>query len=317
MLELRSDIQLATEQGFTVVRLVSARVEVAVIPALGAKLFSLRALASGREWLWRPPGPTRLFANRLGDAFTGGTLIGADECLPTIGACTVAGRELPDHGEAWSVPWELDDAALVRGEVTTVLRLARSPLAITRTATLADATLRLDYELRNLSPVRQPFLWALHPLLSLEDGDRLHLPGEVRELRVESARQPDAARGDRWSWPSPGLGVDLHRLALAGDAAYAKVFAGPLGEGTARIANARTGDGLEFRWPADELPYVGVWLTRGGWRGAHHPAIEPTNAPVDTLDAALKEPTPALWVDANAVRRWSVQLTLTQSLPPA
>lgn len=310
MFVAQNTVRLASEQGFTVAHLANAQVEVAVIPALGAKLFSLRSIATGREWLWRPPGPTRLFANRLGDAFTDGTLIGADECLPTVGACTVAGLKLPDHGEAWSAAWTLDEAAGGLGEIVTSLQLPQSPFAIRRAVRLDENAVVLDYELRNHAPTRQPFLWALHPLLTFVEGDCLHLPEEVKEVRVESARQPDAPRGVRWRWPSPVPGVDLHAMRLAGNEAYAKFFAGPLGVGNAMIANARTGDRLAFRWSAAEHPFVGVWLTRGGWRGAHHPAIEPTNAPCDALDAALAAPTPALFIEAGATRRWQVVLDL-------
>jgi galactose mutarotase-like enzyme len=311
MLEVQNSVRLISEQGFTVARLANAQVEVAVIPALGAKLFSLRSLATGREWLWRPPGPTRLFANQLGDAFTDGTLIGADECLPTIGACNVAGRALPDHGEAWSAAWTLDEAACARGEIVTSLRLPRSPFTITRTVRLDDSSVLLDYELRNHASTRQPFLWALHPLLTLVEGDRLYLPDEVRQVRVEVARDPDAARGTRWEWPRPAPGVDLQALTLASDEAFAKFFAGPLPTGAARIENVNTGDRLEFRWSAAEHPFVGVWLTRGGWRGAHHPALEPTNAACDALTDALREPTPALFVAAGETRRWQVVIDLS------
>ena len=311
MTELLNIVRLESDQGFAVARLANAQVEVMVIPALGAKLFSLRSLATGREWLWRPPEPTRLFANRLGDAFTDGTLVGADECLPTIGACTVAGLELPDHGEVWSAAWSLDESALASGEIRTSLRLPRSPFTFARTVSLNEGTVLLDYALQNHASTRQPFLWALHPLLTFVEGDHLCLPEEVRQVRVESARQPDSPRGAQWNWPSPEPGVDLHALKLAGDEASVKFFAGPLTSGMARIENSRTGDRLEFRWPVSEHPFLGVWLTRGGWLGAHHPAIEPTNAPCDALDAALYEPTPALFVDAGDTRHWRVVLDLT------
>ncbi|MGH7944835.1 MAG: hypothetical protein ACREF9_07480 [Opitutaceae bacterium] len=312
--------QIDREQGFDIVRLTNGQVTIAIVPELGAKLLSLRLLSSEREWLWRPPGALRLFRNTLGDDFTRSTLIGADECVPTIEPCNVGGRELPDHGEAWSAAWSLESAALERGVVRTSLRLPRSPLTITRAVALSGAAVVLDYELVNHSSEPQPFLWALHPLLSFEEGDRLRLAPGVRTLRVESARNPDAARGAAWTWPSPQFGVDLEHLRLADNDGYAKFFAGPLDCGWAALENARTRDRLEFRWPVSEHPFLGVWLTRGGWKGFHHPAIEPTNAPCDGLAEALKAPTPALFVPPDGARRWQVLLDLTpipqSSAPP-
>jgi galactose mutarotase-like enzyme len=306
-----NSVRLETVQGFTVARLANAQVEIAVVPALGAKLLSLQSLDTGREWLWRPPGPPRLFRNLLGDDFTRSTLIGADECLPTIGACTVGGRELPDHGEAWSASWTLDETAIANCVIRTSLRLPCSPFTLTRTATLVGASVVFDYTLINHATERQPFLWALHPLFTVVEGDRVHLPSEVRWVRVESARQYETPHDKLWEWPKPQHGVDLQTLTLGNNAACVKVFAGPLLTGAARIENLRTGDCLEIRWPVECNPFVGLWLTRGGWLNAHHYAIEPTNAPCDALDAALLEAMPSLFVDAGETRRWSVMLDLT------
>ncbi len=307
--------RLETVQGFALARLSNASVSITVVPALGAKLLSLCSLLTGREWLWRPADDDHLFASQWGDDFVSGTLTGADECLPTIGACRVGGRTLPDHGEVWSQPWTLDEPALERGVIRTSIRLKGSPLWFAREVRLEGPAVTLDYTLRNESAVDEPFLWALHPLLTFCVGDRLSLPEEVRTVRVESARQPEAPKGTRWSWPRPGPGVDLSDLRLGGSTAFAKFFAGPLTTGVATITNSHTGDGLRFRWSSQENPYVGIWLTRGGWRGAHHPAIEPTNAPFDTLSDALREPNPALFIESGKTRRWRVVLDVGPGLP--
>ena len=54
-------------------------------------------------------------------------LVGADECLPTIAPCSWRGRELPDHGEVWNVPWAVDPEALENGILKTSVRLEISP----------------------------------------------------------------------------------------------------------------------------------------------------------------------------------------------
>ncbi|MEI7911343.1 MAG: hypothetical protein WCK77_17050 [Verrucomicrobiota bacterium] len=111
------------EQGFTVPVLQNAAVELAVVAELGAKVISLVNRTSGREWLWHPPGALALFRNRPGDDFATSTITGWDECLPTIAPCEHHGRALPDHGEVWSVPWQLDDDAWRRGVLKTPVHL--------------------------------------------------------------------------------------------------------------------------------------------------------------------------------------------------
>src|SRR5438552_8292589 len=90
------------EQGFEVFILSNQEVELAVVPELGARIFSLTDLRTGREWLWHPTGGRKLFRNRVGDSFASSPLIGVDECVPTIALCSWQERDLPDHGEVWA-----------------------------------------------------------------------------------------------------------------------------------------------------------------------------------------------------------------------
>jgi hypothetical protein len=246
-----------------------------------------------------------------GASFTDGTLTGADECIPTVGTCTHKGIHLPDHGEAWTSAWMLDENLLAQNRVRCSLTLKTLPLTFTRSVSLAGTSILLDYELLNHSDEQQAFLWALHPLFSFHDGDRLYLPEEVKQVKVISARHPDTACGTLWSWPRPQPGVDLEALTLEDNDAYAKFFTGRLHQTLARIENSITGDRLELRWDAAAAPFLGVWLTRGGWRGAHHPAVEPTNSPHEDLASALQEPNPTLFLAPGESRHWRVQIQVS------
>ena len=52
--------EIRLEQGFPVYVLGNGRVEVGVVPELGAKIISLKNLRSGREWMWHPDPVTRV-----------------------------------------------------------------------------------------------------------------------------------------------------------------------------------------------------------------------------------------------------------------
>src|SRR5690606_36107320 len=92
-------IQEFTIQEFAAIALRSESVEVVVLPEIGAKVYSLKNLRSGREWMWRPPEGEHFRQVSLGTPFEESSLVGADECLPTIGECKWRGRSLPSHGE--------------------------------------------------------------------------------------------------------------------------------------------------------------------------------------------------------------------------
>jgi hypothetical protein len=258
-------------QGFAVHVLHNDSVELAMAPELGAKVISLKNVHTGREWLWHPEEKLRLFKNLPRDNFAASPLVGMDECLPTIQPCSWRGRELPDHGEVWSQPWQVDEYDLLSGKLTASINLRNSPLAFQRTISLTGNEIRFSYQLSNLAADREHFVWAVHPLLRLVDGDVLEVPASTREL----------LNGHAW--------IDAVSTAIP-KANCAKVFACPVREGRAVITNEAQADRLEFVWNTAENNSLGLWLTRGGWHGHHHFAIEPTNSNDDSLAiAAIRE----------------------------
>jgi len=276
------------QQGFEVYVLNNEEIELAVVPELGAKIISVKNLRTGREWMWHPPGGPKLFANRPGDDFSQSPLVGADECLPTVAPCVWQGRTLPDHGEVWSESWEVDSAAWAGGRLKTSVRLKISPFEFERTVGLHEDEIHLGYRLNNLSAQAEAFIWAFHPLLSSQAGDQLELPASTRAL----------LNGAGW--------VDAAPLTIPENNS-AKVFAQPVVEGLAGIRNRLTGDRLEFVWNPAENDTLGLWLTRGGWHGHHHFAIEPANGDNDTLALAAGRNHCGLVPAADSVS-WQIRL---------
>ncbi len=295
------------QDGFNVHVMRSADVEVRIIPALGAKIASLINLNTGREWMWSPP-ERKLFSNRTGDSFPQGTTLGADECFPTIAACSWHGLNLPDHGEVWTEAWTVES---VGASLRTRLKCPISPFVIERTATLSTQRLTLDYGLINTGNDPEEYLWALHPLLCIQPGDRIELPAS--SVRVDAAmRCPLGGRGRRWNWPVPVTGISLDQMDFGrhGPAAV-KVYTDDLREGNAAVINDRTGDRLEFRFELEEINTVGLWINRGGWNGYHHVALEPTNGAPDPLDTAVREWGRFGRLNPGETRKWKLQIIVS------
>jgi galactose mutarotase-like enzyme len=254
-------------QGFAAHVIGNDEVELVVVPELGAKIISLKNMRTRREWLWHPTDHLKLFRNDPQDDFSASPLAGIDECLPTISSCAWRGRDLPDHGEAWNQPWQVDENALQNGILTTSITLKSSPLTFNRTIELRGNEVKFKYQLTNLSGADEPFIWAMHPLLRLQSGDALEMPQSTREL----------LNGETW--------MDAVASAIP-ENGCAKVFARSIREGWVAIENPAQGDRLEFGWNPSEMNTVGLWLNRGGWHGHHHFAIEPTNGNHDSLAVA-------------------------------
>ena len=257
------------EQDFEVYVLQNESLEISLVPALGAKVISLVNRWTGREWMNSPAGGPKLFRNGQADDFATSTMIGWDECLPTVAPCIHKGRTLPDHGEVWNVPWVIDREAFNRGLLKTSVALSVSPFHFERCITIRGNEIRLDYRLENLGDEPEHFLWSMHPLVPIYPGDALELTAESRELLGNPP------------W--------LSRLDFeTAQPACAKSHAGPLREGRAAIKNLHSGDCMTFLWDTKLNHTLGVWLTRGGWNGHHHQALEPSNGSPDALaDASV------------------------------
>lgn len=297
--------------GFRAVEISSPALAVTVVPELGGKIVSLYDRSARREWCWRPDEKIRLFANRLGDSFDESPLTGIDECFPTIESCRVKDRELPCHGELWSAQWTVS----AEGDISIACRT--SPFSLQRRLTLEGNRLSLHYALENLGHEPENFVWAFHPLLRVSERDQLQLPDEVSTLTIESALgSPADEAGGTWMWPRPFPGFTLDRFELGENLqGRFKGFTGRLSEGRATLANTFSGESLTLTWNVEANPYLGVWMTRGGYRGHHHiVALEPTNAPTDSLARVPLDHTRRILPGEK--RQWEVHLQ-TGSASPA
>lgn len=284
--------------GHEVHTLANAKVSVSLVPLYGARVVSLKDLASGREWLdgWAPAASRRLHPPHQPGEFMTSPLAGLDECIPTIARGRVAGRDLPDHGEAWETPAPVEPEAAARGELVSSWKLRSLPLDFTRRVTLSGGTVRFAYSLTNRSSRPTPFLWAWHALFSLRRGDRLELSPRIKKVVTR--------RGQPRPWPRafPGCDLSVGDVAASG-LSHFKGFLGPLADGAATIHGAR-GSSLVLRWPAAIHPYIGLYINRGRSRGLHQWAVEATNVRADGLHDVVRDKSPRHWLAPHETREW-------------
>ncbi len=305
------EVITSSEQGFTVKGLRSATAELLMVPELGGRIISLRSRKTGREWCWHQPRPDWLWRNQAGDGFGASPQAGIDECVPTVAACDLRGRSVPDHGEVWFQDWHLDPEALERQELCASLALTVSPFIFSRSIrALADGAFRFDYTLTNTGAEAEPYLWSFHPLKTIELGDRLELPAGVTSLRLDGGLGTPIQRGDLWTYPEFSQ-VRLDRCEVPGmPGGCVKGFAGPLTHGRAAVVNERTGDRFQLDWHAAELPFLGVWINRGHG-GFHHVALEPCTGAPDSLLQAMDDWHHGSILQAGDTVRWSIQLAIS------
>lgn len=280
------------EQNFTSFVLRNKALECQVVPDLGGRIVSLRNLITGREWMWSPNRERRLFRNALGDDFASSTLTGWDECLPTIAPCSFKGRTLPDHGEVWNQAWTVERVEASSEALRMSIHLPVSRFTFTRTLRLFEDGMGVEYALTNNGADAEEYIWAMHPLLRIEDDDRLEL----------EAGLSSALANEPWL---------INLTFPEAQPACAKRFIRlPSGQARVGVVNDRTTDQLRIEWDAAENDTLGLWLTRGGWHGYHHLALEPTNGGHDSLHEAARTGHCGL-ISPGTTKTWSVRIHLS------
>ena len=187
------------------------------------------------------------------------------------------------------MPWEVHLGA---GCVELSAQAASRPLHLTRRAELRDATLRLEYSVKNVANAATQWMWSAHPLLAVEPGDRITLPADIHQLTVAYSADGSLRPGETVAWPlattDAGERIDLSTVRAADGRTAYKLFSPRLSEGFASIYRSSKGQGLALRFDPHAIPFLGLWICNGAWPEQGSPkqytvALEPTTANTDSL----------------------------------
>jgi len=268
---------------------------VLVMPGEGGRIASLLDTRSGVEFLFQPPAPYyRSTPLDLWAPYESSACAGIDDCLPTVSVSgpETPGGPVPDHGDFWRLPCSV--LAIANDALTLSTEGYSRPLHMEKTLRLHADSLEIRYTLRNLSSQPVPFLYALHPLLAIDPGDRLLLPPQVTSATLNSSHAHRlGSPGDSVPWPHPHPAIDLTLTQPVTAGTADMLYTPRLTSGWAALYRDRHGQGIIVRFDPRQLPYAGLWLCYGGWPDdpalprQHAVAFEPTVAPHGSLAAAI------------------------------
>lgn len=273
---------------------------VVMVPVMGAKIVSLRDKRGGLEWIVGPVPGRPVKPATYAAPFTKQDMAGWDEMFPTIIACPypgpgpLSGAPLPDHGEAWSLPWAV--AKTANGELALTLRGRALPYRLTRAASfVAPDVLTLRYTLENLGDAPMPYIWAAHPQFLAGRDCQIILPPEVTEVinTIPAA----------WGWGPPGTRLGWPEATAIGGRRVRLDEVGPPSLGKARkffatlevrpswaaVVRRESGHWLRLEWNPDEVPYLGLWVDEGAVNCEAVVVPEPTTGWYDDLALACRK----------------------------
>lgn len=306
-------------------KLSNDHLELEILPSLGGKLASLIDRRTGRDWLWHNPY-LRPSLPRYGSSYVMTADSGGfDECFPAVAEGPYPtepwrGVAIPDHGELWGLPWEVE-------ATEPALRLAvdgvRFPYRFERRMQLdpAAASVTLAYEVTNRAPFPFPFVWSAHPLLAIRPGMQLLIPEDL-PLRVFGSSSGTLGElGTPLWWPALGP-HDLTRLPGAEAGFAVKLFGPAPTRGWVGLHDPETATTLRFDFDPHEVPHLGLWLNMGGWcplegrEPYYNLGLEPCIGAGDDLELAVRHFRAHGVVPARGAVRWHLRLSLVREELP-
>lgn len=263
------------------------------LPDPGGKMVSLVSKRTGFEFLVQRPLPTYREEPFAG-VYVHGECSGFDDMFPTIDVCPCEnhpwqGTELADHGEVWSLPWDVVSTS--DHSLTMSVHGIRFPYLLEKRITLTDSSsLRFQYALTNLSPFDFDYLWAGHLMINLEEGTKVCVPEDCREM-VTVLSSAGLKFGETHQWPHL---KDANGQAYRADVARPKTVKGfekyyfthPLKQGWCRLEYPR--DRFQITFSTETVPYLGILMNEDGWDGLYNIIIEPCSVCYDRPDVARK-----------------------------
>ena len=300
-------------RGHRLVVLENELLRVGVVPSKGADVVELRYKPRDLDFLWHSPhpllppaeyAPTTPSPNgTFFDQYHGGW----QESLPAGNGTPVFERAaLGLHGEVSSLPWDVrlleDEPERVAVEFS--VRARRTPFWLRRTMVVESERpyVTLDETLVNEGEEAIPYMWGHHPAFGpplLSAGCVLELPAAPFTVSANQKHgRYEPGRYGRWPWARDRAGAALDaslappKEARAVDTLCVALEGHP--RGYAAVRNPALGVGVALEWDPAVFPYVWCWQAYGGSWGypfygrTYHVAIEPFNAPIGSLDDAIR-----------------------------
>lgn len=249
-----------------------------ILPENGGKLTSLTDRATGTELLEQASGKEYLPID-LNSSYIDGECSAFDDMFPTIDP---QDGGYPDHGEVCRVKHEcvIGDGyvALSYDSVLLPYRYEK------RFSATSDGSLKIDYRIVNLSDKPLPCIWAGHIMLAGSEGGEVVIPfDDGSPASVCFCDNGELVPGSDIEFRRE-LAVQLQYSATA--PAYKFYLKQPTDRGELVYNRYRDGISVSISYEAEQLPYVGLWMNNGTFKGMYNAAVEMCTAPFDSPEKA-------------------------------
>lgn len=281
-------IEFTTYRNVRAVVVDTGKAKMTLLPDNGGRIVSLKD-DDGLEWMAFEGKGDTYRGITLDSSYCGADVCGMDDMFPTIdpeeapveSGCR-AGILYNDHGEISRVAY--DRCYEENGSAVMEYTSGRLHYHYRKTVTPeADGSISLQYAITNQSDEDFPFLWAGHCMLATEYGSRLVL-SYPDDAPAEIMFDGNLTYGPRGACFPVGPDALLSHGNESKDATYKFYYADPMPEG--RIEFVRGFKSVVITFDEKKLPYVGVWMNNGGFKGFPCVAPEMCTVAYDKVSSA-------------------------------
>lgn len=266
---------------------------VKILKDFGGKIASIYHKELDYEVLFQPT-KNSYDIPKLGDAFSKYDTSGIDEMLPTIDECYYPNsyKKLNDHGDIWAQKWryEEDGDALI-----SKVRCDSIKLDLERKIQLDQEEIKIDYKLYNPTEQELHYLWAFHGLMNFDESTELEF---FTDSEIENVINDKAYE------------FDYLKLGEYPDGqSYKFYFKDEINDGRVNILHKDKNVSITYAYDTDINKYLGVWITKGGFKGEYNLAIEPSSGYYDSLELAYKNDKVSK-IDSKETKEWKLNLEI-------
>ena len=280
------------------------------LPSYGAKLASLIIKKqSGEHELLFQSDLLKLKIPSYGSIFSDYESSGFDECFPTIDACELNNKTMPDHGEVWAMPWHCQKH--LDGSLTFSVFSKKFNYTFSKNIKIRNNCLKSKYQVElHESKCSLPFIWTPHALFRGSTTTKFIIPDYMDKIyNVCDGHGRLGQYGSVSRYPVPANQTTLNLSTLEPKQANnceKYYFTKPLRE------NSKFGfydENIQVMMEVDHkvVPYLAIWKNQGGYKEHYNFAIEPCTGIYDNTAQAHNNET-CQRVEPNSTIHWSLNI---------
>jgi len=276
--------------GQTQIKLENEVLRVVLVPRMGGKIVSFFHKAKSFEAAAQPGENGKGVVTGKDDSDScvfAPYAYGLDEAFPNIMEENYTWkrrtRHYPDHGEIWRGRFQILDYGQKYAELAWESR--DFGYLYEKRIRLEGDSLRLRYRIKNMVEEELPAIWTWHGLMRYEEDMEILMPDGAAWFR-NVLDSPDLGE-EGAVYPLQNACYDFTKVPRAESCCAVKYYVeSRVAEGYCGFYYPSSHMSCMLQYDAGKLPYLGIWITAGGFQGDYNCALEPSNGFYDSISKA-------------------------------